>query len=157
MTAISVDKLVALKLGLRYRQVVTLRKVWVLVVSFWLYHVSISPTLFFSADIFVKLINIEVLLCAIISTCVNSKIYFILRQCQAQVHVLDHVHQGQMNGEGSGINLARYKKTVTSALWGKKYIFFLSYMPWGLNTERTYKWKLSSSARQSEIGILCFN
>ena len=26
-----------------------------------------------------------------------------------------------------------------------------------LNTERTYKWKLSGSARQSEIGILCFD
>ena len=96
-----------------------------LVVSFWLYHASISPTLFFSADIFVKLINIEVLLCAIISACVNSKIYFILRQCQAQVHVIGHVHQEQMNVEGSGINLARYKKTVTSALWGRNiYIFF---------------------------------
>ena len=30
--------------------------------------------------------------------------------------------------------------------------------PFGsLNTERTYKWKLSGSARQSEIGILCFD
>ena len=27
----------------------------------------------------------------------------------------------------------------------------------GLNTERAYKWKLSGSARQSEIGILCFD
>ena len=27
----------------------------------------------------------------------------------------------------------------------------------GLNTERTYKWKLSGAARQSEIGILCFD
>ena len=26
-----------------------------------------------------------------------------------------------------------------------------------LNTERAYKWKLSGSAGQSEIGILCFN
>ena len=26
-----------------------------------------------------------------------------------------------------------------------------------LNTERTYKWKLSGSAHQSEIGILCFD
>jgi len=59
MTAIGVDRLLALILRLRYRHVVTLRRVWVLVVSFWVHHVSISPTLFFNADIFVKLISIE--------------------------------------------------------------------------------------------------
>jgi len=26
-----------------------------------------------------------------------------------------------------------------------------------LNTERAYKWRLSGSARQSQIGILCFD
>ena len=133
MTAISVDRLLALMLGLRYRQVVTLRKAWVLVVSFWLYRASISPTLFFSATIFVRLISIEALLCVITSTCCYLKIYFILRQHQAQIHVQDHVHQGQMNGGGTGINLARYKKTVSSALWVQT-IFCLSYMPWGLAT-----------------------
>jgi len=80
MTAISVDRLLALMLGLRFRQVVTLRRFWVLVVSFWFYHASISPTLFFNADILIKLISVEVLLCVIISTCCYSKIYFILRQ-----------------------------------------------------------------------------
>ena len=54
-----------------------------------------------------------------------------LRQHQAQVHVQDRVHQGQLNRGGIGINLARYKKTVSSALLVQT-IFFLSYMPWGL-------------------------
>ena len=133
MTAISVDRLLALMLGLRFRQVVTLRRVWVLVVSFWFYHASISPTLFFNADIFIKLIRVEVLLCVIISTCCYSKIYFILRQHHAQVHVQDHVQRGQLNGGGIGINIARYKKTVSSALWVQT-VFVLSYMPWGLTT-----------------------
>ena len=37
VTTISVDRLLALTLRLRYRQVVTLRRVWVLVVVFWLF------------------------------------------------------------------------------------------------------------------------
>ena len=72
-------------------------------------------------------------MCVFISTCCYSKIYFILRQHQAQVHVQDRVRQGQLNGGGIGINLARYKKTVSSALWVQT-IFFLSYMPWGVTT-----------------------
>ena len=114
LTAISVDRLLALMLGLRYRQVVTLRRVWVLVAFIWLYNIAISANFFFNAEIFFWLASIEIMLCIIISTCCYSKIYLLLRQHQAQVQ--DHVHQGQLNGEGIGINLARYKKTVSSAL-----------------------------------------
>lgn len=46
LTAISVDRLLALLLGLRYRQVVTLKRVWILVVSFSLSNAAISMTFF---------------------------------------------------------------------------------------------------------------
>ena len=39
---------------------------------------------------------------------------------------------------------------AAQALVVRSYYFFLS-------TERAYKWKVSGSARQSEIGILCFD
>ena len=42
MTGISVDRLLALLLGLRYRQVVTLRRVRLLVVMFWLSSIASS-------------------------------------------------------------------------------------------------------------------
>ena len=35
LTAISVDRLLALLLGLRYRQVVTLKRAFLVIVSFW--------------------------------------------------------------------------------------------------------------------------
>ena len=115
LTSTSVDRLLALKLGLRYRQVVTLKRAWVLVAFIWLNNIAILAATFFNADIFVRLMSIKVMLCVIISTCCYSKIYLRLRQHQTQVQ--DHVHQGQLNGGGIGINLARYKKTVSSALW----------------------------------------
>ena len=43
-TAISVDRLLALLLGLRYRHVVTLRRVCVLLTCFWLTSISIALT-----------------------------------------------------------------------------------------------------------------
>jgi len=128
LTAISVDRLLALKLGLRYRFVVTLRRVWSLVASLWLYHVSISTILYLNEDIVLNVICIEGILCIIISTCCYSKIYFILRQHQAQVQ--DNFHQGQLNGGWTGVDMARYKKTVSSALWVQT-IFLVSYVPFG--------------------------
>ena len=129
LTAISVDRLLALMLGLRYRQVVTLRRVWVLVAFIWLYNIAISATVFFNADIFFWLASIDIMLCVIISTCCYCKIYLLLRQHQAQVQ--DHVHQGQLNGGGIGINLARYKKTVSNALWVQT-VCLVCYVPFGL-------------------------
>ena len=129
LTALSVDRLLALMLGLRYRQVVTLRKAWVLVAFIWLYNIAILATIFFNANIYLKLVSIGVMLCVFISTCCYSKIYLRLRQHQAQVQ--DHVHQGQLNGGGIGINLARYKKTLSSALWVQT-VCLVCYVPFGL-------------------------
>ena len=128
VTAMSVDRLLAVMLGLRYRQVVTLRRVWVLVASFWVCSTLISALVFYKADIFITFICIALLLCLIFSSCCYSKIYLILRQHQAQVQ--DHVLQGQVNGE-IPINIARYKKTVSSVLWVQT-IFLVSYAPLGL-------------------------
>ena len=131
LTAISVDRLLALMLGLRYRQVVTLRRAWVLVAFIWLNNIAILATIFFNANIYFKLISTGLMLCVIISTCCYSKIYFLLRQHQAQVQ--EHVHQGPLNGGGIGINLARYKKTVSSALWVQT-VCLVCYVPFGLTT-----------------------
>ena len=131
LTSISVDRLLALMLGLRYRQVVTLKRAWVLVALIWLNNIAILATTFFNADIFVKLMSIKVMLCVIISTCCYSKIYLRLRQHQTQVQ--DHVHQGQLNGGGIGINVARYKKTVSSALWVQT-VCLVCYAPFGLTS-----------------------
>ena len=129
LTSISVDRLLAMMLGLRYREEVNLRRAWVLVASIWLNNIAILATIFFNPKIYVKLVTVELMLCVIISTCCYSKIYLRLRQHQAQVQ--DHVHQGQLNGGGIGINIARYKKTVSSALWVQT-VCVVCYVPLGL-------------------------
>jgi len=46
LTAISVDRLLALLLGLRYRQVVTLTRTYVIVFTLWLFSAGLSATYF---------------------------------------------------------------------------------------------------------------
>ena len=48
LTAISVDRLLALLLGLRYRQVVTLKRTYVIVFTLWLFSAGLSATYFWN-------------------------------------------------------------------------------------------------------------
>ena len=115
-TAISVDRLLALLLGLRYRHVVTLRRVRAVILCIWLI-AAITRSLYFFAlfDVSLKLFLTLTMLSLVISIVSNSKIFFILRHQQAQLQ--DSVQQGQPNVEGIPLNIARYKKIVSTMIW----------------------------------------
>ena len=124
--AISVDRLLALLLGITYRQVVTIKRARFLVVLFLLastsnyviYYINISAFILFSAILWSSWL--------IVSTYCYVRIYLILQnQIQAQI-----TPQDQPNGI-SPINVLRYKKTVSSAMW----VFaamMICYVPFGL-------------------------
>ena len=116
-TAISVDRLLALSLGLRYRQVVSLRRVGAILSCFWL--VCVAGFLidrFWSPTISFKMVSATITLCLITSVYCYMKIFFRLRHHHVQIEA-DHAHQGQPNGGGIPLNIARYRKTVSAALW----------------------------------------
>ena len=114
-TAISVDRLLALSLGLRYRYVVTLRRVRALIISFWF---LVGGCLFISGIQFF-VFAVVMLISLLISAISYAKIYFRLRH--QLLHVQGHVHQRQHlppNGVvPSALNVARYKKTVSFIAW----------------------------------------
>ena len=117
-TAIGMDRLLALLLGLRYRHVVTLRRIGAAIVCCLLLSVVIGFLyVFFSDKLYSLAFAVGVCtLSAIISVFCYIKIYIKLRQRQAQVHSL--VDQGQPNGGGERpLNITRYKKTVASIAW----------------------------------------
>ena len=115
MTAISVDRLLALVLGLRYKEVVTLRRGWIVVVTFWLCSTANAMTFFHSLRTTAIFTGVVVSLCTLTATFCYSKIYSILRHHQNAIQ--DHALSQQPNGGGISLNVARYKKTVSSALW----------------------------------------
>ena len=114
-TAISVDRLLALLLRLRYRHVVTLKRVRVVIICFWLLCAVNAPVWLWREDIFNKMSSARIALCLATSICSYVKIYLKLRQQQAQIQ--NRAAQGQPNGGGNQLNIARYKKTVSTILW----------------------------------------
>ena len=114
LTAISVDRLLALLLSLRYRFVVTLKRVWLLVTAFWFSSTAIALTVIYSFRIAVIFVCIVLLTCIVTSTLCYTKIYLTLRH--HQIHVQGHVQPGQSGGEGVTLTIARYRKTVSTAL-----------------------------------------
>lgn len=112
LTAISVDRLLALLLRLRYRQVVTLTRMRRFVIISWIINLIFVNAYIWNRDIFFIWCVGWILLCLSISICTYAKIYLTLRHQQAQIK--DHLHA---NNCTSGICMQRYKKTISSALW----------------------------------------
>ena len=121
--AISVDRLLALFLRLRYRHVVTLCRVRVLITCVWFIAIS-NASLYCVAWILFKINVIRaswwtfltlIMVSIIISLFSYIKIFLTLRHQQAQVQ--GHVQPEQSSRVRSVLNIARYKKTVYSVAW----------------------------------------
>jgi len=115
--AISVDRLLALFLGLRYRHVVTLRRVCALLTFFWLTGISIVlMNSFWNGNQFALFVAVSSVALSIPISIFSYtlKIFFKMRQPQARVQDLN---RGQPKGEGIELNIARYKKTVSRIVW----------------------------------------
>ena len=112
-TALSVDRLLALLLGLGYRHVVTLKRVRAVLACGCLASLLIVLVWNqFGGKTARIIIIIYLTLCLIISLFSYTKIVLRLRQHQSSVR--DNAQQGQANTGGSPLNLERYKRTVVS-------------------------------------------
>ena len=117
VTVISVDRLLALSLGLRYRQVVTVRRVGAILICSLIVSVVVSLIDGFWGFVTAsRVITAGIILCLITSVYCYTKIFLRLRHHQVQMQA-DHTYQGQPNGGGIPLNIARYRKTVYAALW----------------------------------------
>jgi len=126
LTAISVDRLLALSLGLRYRQVVTLKRTYVIATTLW-----VLPALFSVMSVWNPLITlwygiIGIPLCLIMSVFSYTKIFITL--CHHQNQVQDHVQQPNQTNQ---LNIARYKKAVSTAIW-LQLTLIACYLPYGV-------------------------
>ena len=137
LTAISVDRLLALLLGIRYRHVVTLRRVQVLVVLFWLCNTATAMTYLYNDILTVAIVCTGLLLCLVTSIVCYTKIYMVLHHHHTHVQVHDDEDQEESNRVGTRVNIGRYKKTVSSAIWVQLALVFC-YLPFGIATIAVY-------------------
>ncbi|XP_068714933.1 melanocyte-stimulating hormone receptor-like [Montipora foliosa] len=124
VTAISVDRLLALLLRLKYRQVVTLKRINLVVITCWVVSIVSSSMRFYSNPIITsRYTNIVVSLCLLTSIFCYAKIFVNLRHHQHQVQ--DQVQQLNQTNQ---LNIARYRKAVFSALW-LQFTLVVCYLP----------------------------
>ena len=126
LTVISVDRLLALLLGLRYRQVVTLKRTWVTVITICVLSIIPSTMYFWNENISKWCGIIVTSLGLLISAFSYTKIFLRLRHHQSQIQ--DHQQQPSLTGQ---LNIARYKNAVYSALW-LQLILVVCYLPYGI-------------------------
>ena len=149
LTTISVDRLLALLLGLRYRQVVTLQRTYVIAFTLWLLSAGFSAMYFWNPLITFWFGIINISLCLTISIFSYTKIFHTLRyrQNQGQRHV-------QQPNQTNQLNIARYKKAVSSALW-LQLTLVACYLPYvmvaglwtesGLSTSLYHAWNYATT------------
>ena len=141
LTAISVDRLLALLLGLRYRQVVTLKRTNVIIIVFWVVSIAGSTLSFWNKLSPSLYIYIGTTVCLITSIYSYTKIFLTLRH---------HQHQIQVNAQGQPsqeipLSIARYRRTVSSALWVQLAMVFC-YLPCNVMASLRNKQSEPSSA-----------
>ena len=125
LVAISVDRLLALLAGLRYKQVVTMRRTKALVICFWISSIGFASLSIWKYEIPFTFRYGIILLCIVISTFCYSKIYFDLR------HRLHHYAQHEPQAREIPLNIARYRKTVSTALW-VQLTLVICYLPYSI-------------------------
>ena len=146
-SAISVDRLLALLLGLRYRQVVTLRRTYVIVAIFWIMSAVASMLYLLNSLISIWYGYILIHLCLVSSIVSYTKIFLKLRHRETQVQ--GHVQQEQPR-QINPLNIERYRKAVYSALW-VQCTLVACYLPFSIVAA------LVSHTETSPAGLLIFN
>ena len=113
MTAISVDRLLAMLLGLRYKEIVTLRRTHIILAIVWVVCLvaGLFSYLIYRIGLWYRIIIIPSGL--VISAASYTKIFRALRHHQAQIQ--DHVQQ-QPN-QPNALDIALYRKAVYNAIW----------------------------------------
>ena len=140
LTAISVESLLALLLGLRYRQVVTLKRTRMIIITFWvLPTVFETVSLFWNFPIASRWRTIVVLLCLVTSTFSYTKIFHTLRRHQSQVQ-----HHVQQPNQTNQLNIARFRKALSTALW-LQFAVIVCYLPRVVSVHFFIKTQPSSS------------
>ena len=120
-TAISIDRLLALNLGLRYRQVVTFKRTSLVLLFLWVVSIGSVSSSYPMLDYNKAEMLVGAAMCfgnlAISSFC-YAKIIWKIRQHQRRVQINGGINNhGTLCTDSVALNNARYKKTVSSVLW----------------------------------------
>ena len=124
MTAISVDRLLALLLGLRYRQIVTVKRIHVILTTFWIATGVVALGQSLNYHIIFWYGFLVTVSCLMISFASYTKIFRALSHHRTQIQ--DHAQQSP--SQPNALNIALYRKAAYSTLW-VQLALFVCYLP----------------------------
>ncbi|XP_078343095.1 adenosine receptor A3-like [Oculina patagonica] len=125
LAAISVDRLLALLSGVRYRHIVTMGRTRAFLILFWISSTGFASMSVWKYEIPFSFRHGIILLSLMISAFCYLKIYHILRH---RMHV-NQVHKPST--VNIPLNIARYRKTVSTALW-VQLALVICYLPYSI-------------------------
>ena len=159
LTAISVDRLLALTLGLRYRQVVTVKKACAFVIMFWI--VSITCSAMYAQNVRITIWYSHIVIPVSFFTSVSSytKIFWELHRHERQVRGNIIQREQSSNSSSAPLNISQYRKGVSSVIWLQVAVA-VCYLPHGIITALwTYSGQSSAIVvlRQLTLTLVYFN
>lgn len=135
LAAISVERLIALSLGLKYRQVrdvITLNRTRVVVMSIWILNISVnSLRRFWMYFLISRLTSTIIYSSLVISALCYLKIYLKLRQHNNVMQDIIHQRHRNQGGLNQPMNIPRFRKTVSAALH-VQLTMVICYLPYGI-------------------------
>ena len=131
MTAISIDRLFALVLRVRYHEVVTLKRVLVILVLIWIGGAAWASLWIINQRIYSLISILLIPICLLITLLSYVKIYFCLRRQTIQMgtHAQLPSSVETLNERGSSPSQIRYRKSVLSMFY-LFCAFVLSFLPY---------------------------
>lgn len=117
VTAIAIDRFLALRLHLRYNALVTTSRVKLILICIWLFSAVVSiPYLGLKYFRPLLLLQPAIFLCLLVGNFIAySKIYFIVRRHQSQIQLQRHPHQRQQENNGNLFSVVRLKKSAANS------------------------------------------
>ena len=122
LTAIAVDRFLALYLRVRYRYVVTLKKVVAALVALWIYTCAGTLLIIFNNTVYNIVANFSLAVCLALTTFCYLKIYLTLRRhnncVQLPLQAANISCQKELTSR-TNFNFVRYKRSV----WNMLYVY----------------------------------
>ena len=125
VVAISVDRFLAINLHLRYKELVSHKRVVAVVISIWVFSAFLTLNDLWIPRIISAIVAVILFACFLATTVVYCKIYFAVR------HHARNIHGQAMYEEHNGQAVSSFKRLVKSAL-GTFYVylvFVVCYLP----------------------------
>ena len=124
LTAISVDRFLALHFHMRYATLVTTTRVKISIAFIWLYNFVSSALYYLVPFIYFFIMTLTTVICILNFFLAYLGIYFIVRHHQLQIHAQQEtVESKDVAGNVHGISMARLKKSAMNT-----FVFFIFFV-----------------------------